>query len=81
MLNLYLISQDVNEDYDTYDSAIVCAYTGEEAKMIHPSAYQEDWDGSDDDGWCESKDVKVKLVGVAYAGIKKGIVLASYNAG
>lgn len=35
-MKLWLISQDVNNDYDTYDSAVVVAATAEEARLIHP---------------------------------------------
>ena len=35
-LNLYLISQTVNNDYETFDSAVVAAYDEEDAKSIHP---------------------------------------------
>lgn len=41
---LYLISQSVNEGYDTYDSAVVCAATEDDAKHIHPSPYADGWD-------------------------------------
>ena len=35
-MNIYLLTQDVNVDYDTYDAAIVCAESEEEAVKIHP---------------------------------------------
>ena len=35
-LNLYLISQTVNNYYDTFDSAVVAARDEEDAKSIHP---------------------------------------------
>lgn len=35
-LNLYLISQTVNDDYDTFDSAVVAARDEEDARSIHP---------------------------------------------
>ena len=35
-MKLYKISQNVNTDYDTYDSAVVCAKDEEAAKRIHP---------------------------------------------
>ena len=41
-MNLYLISQTENEDYDTYDSAVVCAETETQARRIHPR-YGEKW--------------------------------------
>ena len=43
-MNLYLISQDTNENYDTYDSAIVAAKTKKEARMFHPNE-DDNWDG------------------------------------
>ena len=35
-LKLYLISQNVNDTYNTFDSAVVVAETEEDAKHIHP---------------------------------------------
>ena len=37
-MKIYKISQNVNNDYDTYDSAIVYAETAEDARRIHPSS-------------------------------------------
>lgn len=81
-MNLYLISQNVSNDYDTYDSVIVCAETENDARMIHPDEY-DDWDGEDEEfsSWCAAKDVEVKIIGAAANNLKKGVVLASYNAG
>jgi len=42
-LNLYLIYQDVNNDYDTYYSAVVAATSDDDAKNIHPSGY-DNWE-------------------------------------
>lgn len=36
-MKIYKISQDVNNDYGTYDSAVVYAKDEEEAKSIHPN--------------------------------------------
>jgi hypothetical protein len=33
---LYLLQQDINDDYDTYDACLVCAESEEEARKIHP---------------------------------------------
>lgn len=33
---LYKISQNVNNDYDTYDCAVVAAHSEDEARNIHP---------------------------------------------
>jgi len=41
-MNIYKISQNVNNGYNTYDSAVVYAKNEEEAKRIHPSYIWED---------------------------------------
>lgn len=88
-MKLYLISQDVNNDYDTYDSAIVCAETKEEARKIHPSGIY-DYTETDNEcmaehsrfsSWAKKKYVSVEYIGEAKKKIKKGVVLASFNAG
>lgn len=38
-MKIFLISQDVNDGYDTYDSAVVCAQNEESAKRVDPSGY------------------------------------------
>lgn len=80
-LNLYLISQDINNGYDTYDSIIVCAENEEEAKMIKPNGeLLED----DDYSWVNLSQInklKIEFLGVANKGIEKGIILASFHAG
>lgn len=45
MSKLYLLTQDKNNSYDTYDSAVVCANSEEEAKQVHPSEYYSFHDG------------------------------------
>ena len=35
-MNLYLLTQYTNDNYDTYDSCVVCAENPKEAKKIHP---------------------------------------------
>jgi hypothetical protein len=80
-MNLYLISQSVNNDYDTYDSAVVCVEDEIEASKTHPSGYE--WDGGANEyrSWCDYRDVRVKLIGMAINGTEKGVICASYNAG
>ena len=80
-MNLYLISQKENDDYDTYDSAVVCAESAEAASMTRPSG--SDWDGKSKqyDDWCAATKVSVKLIGVAVDGSTPGVVCASFNAG
>ena len=81
-MNLYLLTQDVNTDWDTYDSVIVCAESEEEAVKINPDGdifgTVRRW-GS---GWVKDPSlVKCRKIGVADESIEKGVVLASFNAG
>ena len=96
MLNLYLISQTINNDYDTYDSAVVAAASEEEARIIYPSTWGNDirWSGSKwlwyvEDGraheysasmWTSPNNVSVRFLAAGYEG-RAGTVLASFNAG
>lgn len=77
-MNLYLISQNENDGYDTYDSLIVAANNEEEASTIHP-------DGSWENptmAWCSSPAlVTVEYIGKAAPNVEKGLILASFNAG
>lgn len=77
-MKLYYLWQDENNDYDTYDSCVVCAESEEEAKKIHP----------DGDGnfkrctWASCpENVKCELIGIATDNVEKGVVIASFNAG
>ncbi len=79
-MNLYLCSQEQNQDYDTYDSFIGTFDNEEEARNHHPDDYRE-W-GSKLSTWCNSPDdVRVVFIGEADANLSKGIVLKSFNAG
>jgi hypothetical protein len=80
-VNLYLISQTEEEGYDTYDSAVVCAASEDEARKLHPSGRNEQW-GTAYSAWCAAPEsVTVKQIGVAVEERPAGIVLASFNAG
>ena len=91
-MNLYRISQSVNTDYDTFDSAVVAAETAAQAATIHPSGIEKDnWreDGPDDQwtdwsrgAWCSAPtQVTVEMIGHAVEGTAAGVILASFNAG
>ena len=94
MLNLYLISQSVNNDYDTYDSAVVAAKSEEEARLIYPADNDKRWNGSKwrwhlEDGrvidsfhysWVIPECVSVQFLAAGYEG-PAGTVLASFNEG
>jgi len=79
-MKLYLISQTVNNCYDTYDSAVVRANTPDEARMIHPGGSPWDGKGREYGLWCNSKDVNVECIGESKHKII-GVVLTSFNAG
>jgi hypothetical protein len=79
-MKLWVISQDVNRGYDTYDSAVVAAETEEEARNILPSG--DNWDEARRYGGWASKpsEVTVEYLGVTDRDIS-GVVLSSFNAG
>lgn len=79
ILKLWLISQDDNTGYDTYDSAVVAAYTEDEARQINPEGeWNRVWSS-----WCKTPEqVTVEYLGIATTMcMKPGIVLSSFNAG
>lgn len=78
-MNLYLIQQTVNQNYDTYDSAVVVAESAEEARNMHPAGYCHDQENMRT--WARPEDVSVKCIGTAAAGVEAGPVCASFNAG
>ena len=84
-MNLYLISQEQNNDWDTYDSAVVAAPDEETARNMHPGTGEPVAWGKGHrwsyNSWCRSvDDVEVFLL-ATMVGRKQGVVLASFNAG
>ena len=58
-LFLWKLSQDENNDYDTYDSAVVVATDSVSASMIHPARYSDNGEpvyyfDKTDDCWRET---------------------------
>lgn len=96
-MNIYLIFQNVNTGYDTYDSAVVVAEDQEQARRINPGQFhvwsneQDSWmfeysDGrpakkNEDSTWTRPENVKVQYLGEAANKIKGRIICASFNAG
>jgi hypothetical protein len=88
-MRLYLVTQNVNNHYDTFNAMIVAAKNEKEARHIHPIGvkYQrtpgQEWyvDDEDYDDWASPEQVKVELVGNACKGTERGVILASFNAG
>jgi hypothetical protein len=78
-MKLWLLSQNMNTGWDTYDSAVVAAETAEAAKRFDPGGYL-----IEDDGCCWAgtlEDIEVKFLGEAAPGVKAGVICASFNAG
>ena len=79
-MNLYLISQNINNGYDTYDSAVVAAPNEDMARHMHPNDAVNNGDLSySEDVWCNPKDVQVKYIGLTE--LPKSVVCSSFNAG
>lgn len=83
MKKLYLLSQNKNNEWDTYDSCVVCAESEDEARKINPNSSGEEV--KEDDiysGWTTPKNVKVEEIGIANDNIVLGsVICASFNAG
>lgn len=78
-MKLYVISQEENNDSDTFDSMVVAAETPTKARMIHP---YDTWDPDDYSVWAtDPKNVTVKYIGEAKQGTQEGIIVASFNSG
>lgn len=80
-MKIYLISQTENNDYDTYDSAVVCAPDEETAQKMSPAdgsvMTPDNWINYT---WCESQEqVNVKYLGETE--LEQGLILSSFNAG
>lgn len=81
-MNLYLCPQEKAIGYDTYDSCVVAAETAEEAATISPKGVLiPDHSRRFYDWVNDPKDVECRLIGKADDNVKKGVILASYNAG
>jgi hypothetical protein len=76
-MKLWLLTQNTNNSYDTYDSVVVAAKTEELARLETPRGpeYPEDL------AWVAPEFVTVECIGTAKPGTKAGAVLASFNAG
>lgn len=81
-MKLYLIKQNVNDDYDTYDSAVVAAESKRAARFIHPCG-NDSWDGKNGahGTWANANNVEVQYLGEASIEINRGVICASFNAG
>ncbi len=77
---LYLLTQNENKKYDTYDSCVVCARSEKEAKMIDPTG-NEFKENNRHSCWAYTKEgIQCELIGILLTDVPK-VVIASYNAG
>lgn len=80
-MKLFLISQNENIGYETYDSAVVAAPDAEIARCMHP-CHGEMQNFKNSTTWCsDRKHVQVEYLGEAADGILEGVICASFNAG
>jgi hypothetical protein len=83
-MNLYKITRGDDEvDYNQYDSAVVAATSPSDAKTIHPdgSYVTDERKNRMYDTWVPLSEVEVTYLGKAAKGVKRGVIIASFNAG
>ena len=85
-MKLWLISQDTNNGYDTYDSAVVAAETQDAAKLIHPNRYGDEVVKLPEElksysTWASLPNISATYLGEAADGTEPGVICASFNAG
>lgn len=73
-MKLFLLSQNHNNGYYTYDSIVVAAHSEEDARLMTPT-------GSSRYNWCDPQYVEVQYIGEAAPDIESGVILGSFNAG
>jgi len=80
-MKLYLLKQNDNNNYDTYDSCLVCAENEADARTIDPNG-NEFKEGGRYGEWALSKDsITCEEIGEANDKQERGVVIASFNAG
>lgn len=72
---LYLLTQTVNQNYDTYDSMVIAAKDEKQAIKISLKTGDTGEYGT----WAEAKDITVECIGETNK--KAGLILASFQAG
>lgn len=84
-MKLFLISQEQNDNYDTYSGAVVAAPNEDIARVMNPRNGQP----MDETGWnrkyspwCSGPEhVIVRYLGEAMEGVEVGLICASFHAG
>ena len=81
-MKLFKVSQNINNNYDTFDSFVIACNSEDEARATDP--YGECNTIKQDDtfaSWVSADKVIVEYLGEAHNGLVKGIIVASFNAG
>lgn len=84
MKKIYLVKQNVNDNYDTYDSFVIVCDNANQARNINPDGVLyhdsiEDWRFKS--SWCMPNEVKIQLIGVTDLYNENTIIIKSFNAG
>lgn len=82
-MKLFLISQEQNNGYDIYKSAVVAAPDEETAQQMDPANGKPIGDWNKGSGsWCNGPEhVTVRYIGEAAGDVEQGVVCASFDAG
>lgn len=88
-MKIFKISQNENNGYDTYDSAVVIAESEDEARLMHPNDDPQDnrvtrnsWIKDSFKVWCtKPEQVNVEYLGEAEYSQSIGFICKSFNAG
>lgn len=81
-MNIYLLTQEKKNNYDTYDSCVVIAESENAARNMHPSNGSSLAENPLDKTWVsDPNDVNVTLIGRAINKHVREVVCASFNAG
>jgi len=84
-MKLFKIERNNEVDWDEFDGAVVCAIDEEDARSIHPNGYGDAVPKTKKDetysSWVIQDDVILTYLGEAKEGLKRGVILSSFNAG
>ena len=80
-MKLYLLKQNENNGYDTYDSCLVCAENEADARTMTPDGNTFK-DNNIWSSWARSKkSITCEEIGEANDKQERGVIIASFNAG
>lgn len=82
-MNIYHLTQNEENGYDTYSDCVVVAKTNKAARNIHPSGDKSHWkDNKWFQDWASNpKNVSAQFIGKAKKGLEGTVICASYHAG